>query len=71
MRDLPSGIAVDDKSWKIEFTRAEKKQEKGKWSARDTDRARAEHDASQQLEPERAQQIDAAAHAEGETAQKD
>jgi len=70
-RYLLSGVAVDDNSCKIEFTRAEEQQEKGQWSALDTDRdLKLEHDLIKKVEPERAKQIDSEAEAEGEKAKK-
>ncbi len=70
-RYLLSGIAVDDGSCRIEFTRAEEQQDKGTWSALDTDRdLKMEHDLIEQVEPDRAKQIDAEAEAEAEKARK-
>ena len=71
-RYLLSGIAVDDKSCRVQFTRAEEQKTKdGKWESLDTDRDLGmEYKLIQKVDPDRAHGIEAEADAQGEKAKK-
>jgi hypothetical protein len=72
VRYLLSGIAVDDATCRVQFTRAEEQKTKdGKWEGLDTDRDLGmEYKLIQKVDPDRAKGIESEADSEGEKAKK-
>jgi hypothetical protein len=72
VRYLLSGIAVDDGSCRVQFTRAEEQKTKdGKWQQLDTDRDLGmEYKLIEKVDPDRAQGIETEADAAGDKARK-
>jgi hypothetical protein len=72
VRYLLSGIAVDDNSCRVQFTRAEEQKTKdGKWEHLDTDRDLGmEYKLIKKVDPDRAHGIESEADQKGEQAKK-